>query len=434
MRRELEHDPRWPRIARFVRGGFWRNFKVKYPEADEMYSRMMMVSRRLQAADRRRRTRRAGRAGPHGAVSRPVQLRLLARRVRRRLSAALAQCRLSAADRGRQPARPGRRTSPRRWVEADGRRFQFRRPAGSPAGQRQAGGAGRAQPRRACCTSSTSARSATTCWPRSPAGPRRITARCWPAPTAATTWPASAIAWSSSKPGSTSGCNTTTIRARACSIISTIRDATLAAVAAGEAAERGDFLPRPYEARLRRNPEPHPGAAARAKGMRRRRAGADHQGRDARSRQLDAGNRLPARRPAAGPAAALRRRVQFRRPARRAPTIATSTASRRQRLGQLGTRLDLADAQRAGPGRRMAGHRREPGASRAARASGPSRSKPSANRKAGFELVHQSVVVLPHWIVQGDADGRWSVVMHLAIDTSLAESRLERAGPSRIDV
>lgn len=44
---ELEHDPRWPRIKRFLQGGFWRNFKVKYPEANEMYARMMMVSRRL---------------------------------------------------------------------------------------------------------------------------------------------------------------------------------------------------------------------------------------------------------------------------------------------------------------------------------------------------------------------------------------------------
>src|SRR5262249_712113 len=50
VRRELEHDPRWPRIARFVRGGFWRNFRVKYPEANEMYARMMTISRRLQAA------------------------------------------------------------------------------------------------------------------------------------------------------------------------------------------------------------------------------------------------------------------------------------------------------------------------------------------------------------------------------------------------
>lgn len=48
---DLEHDPRWPRIKPFVRGGFWRNFKVKYPEANEMYSRMMMVSRRLELAE-----------------------------------------------------------------------------------------------------------------------------------------------------------------------------------------------------------------------------------------------------------------------------------------------------------------------------------------------------------------------------------------------
>ena len=45
---EFEQDDRWPRIRQFVRGGYWRNFKVKYPETDEMYARMMMVSERLQ--------------------------------------------------------------------------------------------------------------------------------------------------------------------------------------------------------------------------------------------------------------------------------------------------------------------------------------------------------------------------------------------------
>jgi 4-alpha-glucanotransferase len=44
---EMQPDERWPRVKQFVRGGFWRNFKVKYPEANEMYARMMMVSRRL---------------------------------------------------------------------------------------------------------------------------------------------------------------------------------------------------------------------------------------------------------------------------------------------------------------------------------------------------------------------------------------------------
>jgi alpha-amylase len=44
--------------------------------------------------------------------------------------------------------------------------------------------------------------------------------------------------------------------------------------------------------------------------------------------------------------------------------------------------------------------------------------------EGGFELVHQSVAVLPHWVVIPDADGRWSATMRLTIDTSLAESRM----------
>jgi alpha-amylase len=50
LSRDMQSDPRWPALRRFVGGGFWRNFKVKYPEADEMYARMMMVSRRLAEA------------------------------------------------------------------------------------------------------------------------------------------------------------------------------------------------------------------------------------------------------------------------------------------------------------------------------------------------------------------------------------------------
>ena len=42
-----EHEGRWQEVVPFVRGGYWRNFKVKYPETNEMYSRMQMVSRRL---------------------------------------------------------------------------------------------------------------------------------------------------------------------------------------------------------------------------------------------------------------------------------------------------------------------------------------------------------------------------------------------------
>ena len=43
--------------------------------------------------------------------------------------------------------------------------------------------------------------------------------------------------------------------------------------------------------------------------------------------------------------------------------------------------------------------------------------------EGGFELVHQSVAVQPHWHVQGDSEGRWSVSIQLTLDTALAESR-----------
>ena len=48
----LEHEGRWQEVAPFVRGGYWRNFKVKYPETNEMYARMQMVSRRLHEMER----------------------------------------------------------------------------------------------------------------------------------------------------------------------------------------------------------------------------------------------------------------------------------------------------------------------------------------------------------------------------------------------
>ena len=47
----LEHDERWSMVQPFLRGGFWRNFKVKYPETNEMYARMMYVSSLIQQAE-----------------------------------------------------------------------------------------------------------------------------------------------------------------------------------------------------------------------------------------------------------------------------------------------------------------------------------------------------------------------------------------------
>ena len=47
---ELEDHPQFKQIQSFLSGGFWRNFKVKYPETNQMYSRMMYVSALLKKA------------------------------------------------------------------------------------------------------------------------------------------------------------------------------------------------------------------------------------------------------------------------------------------------------------------------------------------------------------------------------------------------
>ncbi len=43
--------------------------------------------------------------------------------------------------------------------------------------------------------------------------------------------------------------------------------------------------------------------------------------------------------------------------------------------------------------------------------------------EGGFELVHQSSTVVPHWAVTADGSGSWSVTIKLSIDTSAAQAR-----------
>ena len=45
-------DVEWQALLSFARGGFWRNFRVKYPESNEMYARMMEISRRIRERSR----------------------------------------------------------------------------------------------------------------------------------------------------------------------------------------------------------------------------------------------------------------------------------------------------------------------------------------------------------------------------------------------
>jgi alpha-amylase len=48
--------------------------------------------------------------------------------------------------------------------------------------------------------------------------------------------------------------------------------------------------------------------------------------------------------------------------------------------------------------------------------------------EGGFELVHQSVAVQPHWLVKPDAAGRWSATFQITASTALAEKRMQRSG------
>jgi alpha-amylase len=46
-----ETDEDWPQIRQYMRGASWRNFLVKYSENNEMYCRMWEVSRKLEAVE-----------------------------------------------------------------------------------------------------------------------------------------------------------------------------------------------------------------------------------------------------------------------------------------------------------------------------------------------------------------------------------------------
>jgi alpha-amylase len=114
LKEGLERQPDWPRIRPFFRAGSWRNFLVKYPEAREMYTRMLQVSHKLaEVADSSREPRHstgrriddahawggdvhllAGRTGTTASPSllSPAARRTLLSEARRRLYRAQCNC------------------------------------------------------------------------------------------------------------------------------------------------------------------------------------------------------------------------------------------------------------------------------------------------------------------------------------------------------
>ncbi|MEX0677040.1 MAG: alpha-amylase/4-alpha-glucanotransferase domain-containing protein [Pirellulales bacterium] len=420
VRRELEHDPRWPRIARFVRGGFWRNFRVKYPEANEMYARMMMVSRRLQAAleagatrDLVEQARTALYRGQcncaywHGAFG-GVYLPHLRNAVYRQLIT--ADNLLCAA-----------LHKPDAWVELTSDDYTFDgRQEVQLAGDRLVA---LAAPARGGMLYELDVRRIAhnllaTLTRRPEAYHRKVLAGADARNDIAGVMDRVIF----KQEGLDSRIQYDAYPRKSLIDHFYDRETTLAAVAGGEAPERGDFHLRPYEARLRRNPQ-RMQLQLSCQGN----AG-DVPIKITKSLTLAAGSSaleiaylvegLPKDRP-------LLFAVEFNFAG--LPAGADDRyfyGHERSRLGQLGSRLDLADAAELGLVDEWLGVDVNLGFSRPTGLwTFPIESV--SQSEAGFELVHQSVAVLPHWLAEADENGRWSVAIHLAIDTSLAESRQE---------
>ncbi|MER3416299.1 MAG: alpha-amylase [Gemmataceae bacterium] len=81
----LAGDPRAATIQSFLRGGTWRNFRVKYPEVQEMYCRMLEASDRLQTIEQRR----THTSGAPGVTTQDADL---LRRARRHVYRAQCNC------------------------------------------------------------------------------------------------------------------------------------------------------------------------------------------------------------------------------------------------------------------------------------------------------------------------------------------------------
>lgn len=422
MVHDLEHDARWPGIRRFVRGGFWRNFKVKYPETNEMYARMMMVSRRFHEAEQ------------DGASGDDFQL------ARRELYRAQCNCsywhgafggaylphlrngvysHLIAAD--NLLDRVAGRHQPYIEAVADDYNFDARQEVRlsndklvcllSPS----VGGQMYELDVRSICHNllATFAR-------RPEAYHRKV------------------LAGASGNNEGVASIHDRVVfkqenldqrlqydRSLRKSLIDHFwdNDARLEGVASGTALERGDFAQGPYETVIRRNPERIQVLLSRygnawgvplkiTKGVT----------LEAGSSTLEIAYLIEGLVPGhhfhfgvefnfAGMPAGVDDRYFFQADGRR--------------LGQLGERLNLQAASDLGLTDEWLGLSVHLSANR------PTNIwtfpiETVSQSEGGFELVHQSVVVQPHWHVTGDKDGRWSVSMQLAVDTQLAESRMEQ--------
>ena len=443
----MKPDPRWPTVQKYLRGGFWRNFKVKYPETDEMYTRMMQISRRLDEALQALETGHAhgsSNGATNGASNGTKNGTTDAQLIEKKRLLALAQrelyrgqCNcaywhgafgglylphlrqgiynhLIAADNLLDQASRGSKP----WVEvtADDYNFDARQEVQlandklvalfSPA---QGGFMYELDVRSICLNLLASLTR------RPEAYHRKVLAG------AGDSGPGLHEQVKFKQAGLEEKLIYDTLPRK--SLIDHFWDADVshAAIASCKAQERGDFASGVYDARLRRSP-------GRVQLVMSRTGNAwGHPLTITKNIMLEAGSSLLA--------------IQYQLeglPANRTFHFAVelnlaglpSGADDRyffdrsgQHLGQLGRSLDLHQVEHLGLRDEWLGIGVELELSRPTDIWTFPIETVSLS-EGGFELVHQSVVVQPHWTVQADSHGKWSVSLNLPLDTSLAESRL----------
>lgn len=416
---EMHDDPRWATLKQFVRGGNWRNFKVKYPEANEMYARMMTVSRRLAAQQR----------------TNPTDARLES--ARRELYRGQCNCSYWHGAFGGIYLPHLRNAVYRHLIQADNLLDQA---ADKPTGWTEATAAdfdldGRKE------LQLSSEKLSLFLSPARGGSIYELDVRSI-AHNLLATLSRRPEAYHKKVVAGTSGgdSDVASIHDRVVfkqpdldrhlryddylrkSLIDHFydNDTRLADVASGTAIERGDFRDREYEALIRRSPD-------RVQAELKRDGNAwGHPIRITKTITVESGvaaielGYVLEGLPADGP---LHFAVEFN-----FAGLAPSGDDRyffdfeRQRLGTLDAQLDLHDVAGVGLADEWVGL----GASLAFSRTTDVWTYPIATvsqSEGGFELVHQSTVVSPHWIVTPDDEGKWKLSMTLAIDTTIAENR-----------
>lgn len=418
---EMEHHPSWPSLRRFVRGGFWRNFKVKYAEANEMYARMMYVSRRLErveneggASEPLRYARQALYRGQcncsywHGAFG-GIYLPHLRNAVYNQLIA--ADNLLDAAQ--------GRGTG---WVEASADDYNFdMRQEVRFANDKLVGWISPSQGGmlyeldvRSICVNLLA-----TLMRRPEAYHKKILAGASQHADHAASIHDRVVF---KQPGLDQRLQYDQHPRK--SLIDHFYDpsTTLEDAARGEARERGDFVSGVYDARIRRSSD-------RVQVLLSREGRVDQYNIKITKGVSCFANQstieiayllegLP-------PGVSIPFAVEFNFAA--LPAGASDRYFQRlgdEPIGHLGSRLQLNDVQDLclvdqWLGIRVVWTVDRPTAIWTFPIESVSQSE------GGFELVHQSVAMLPHWHVMGDVDGRWAVTMRLNSDTTLAQQRME---------